>query len=72
MSATLKVGAVGTASSLRMVPVACALAIVAPVAPERLMVNVSLGSDSVSPLTATETTLDTWPGEKVRMPEPAV
>jgi hypothetical protein len=56
-------------SSLTMVPVPEAAPIVALAAPERLSVNVSLGSTAVSPMTGTTTVWLATPGANVSVPE---
>src|SRR5437870_1942310 len=58
----------GGGSSLWIVPVPSALALVAWVAPDRLTVNVSSGSNVVSPLTLTVMVLLVSPGLNVSVP----
>lgn len=59
-------------SSLRMVPMPWASAMVAPLAPLRLTAKVSSASMVVSPVTLTFTVLLVSPAAKVRVPEAAV
>src|SRR5437016_2342119 len=58
----------GWVSSFWMVPVPNALAIVALVAPDRVTVKVSSGSNLVSPLTVTVMVLLVSPGLNVSVP----
>ena len=60
------------ASSLVMVPLPVASAIVAPLAPERLTEKVSVGSTRVSPVTWTVTDLLVSPTAKFSVPLAAV
>ena len=62
----------GAVSLLTMVPVAAPSAMVAPEAPARLMVKVSLPSTAVSPVIGTVTVLVVSPAAKVRVPDRAV
>ena len=59
-------------SSLRIVAVAVARAIVAPDAPLRPSVNVSSASIAVSAATGTLTAFDVCPAAKVSVPDAAV
>src|SRR5690242_1468451 len=59
-------------SSFRIVPTPCAFDIVALAAPLRLTKNVSSGSFTLSPLTATVIVFDVWPGVNVSVPEAAL
>src|SRR2546425_9623190 len=63
--ATSLMESAGWVSSFWIVPVPTALAIVALVAPDRVTVKVSLGSNVVSPLTVTVTVLLVSPGLNV-------
>src|SRR5262249_7824250 len=69
---TLLIDRVLAASSLVIVPVPVAVAIVALVGADRVTVNVSFGSNVVSPLTLTVMVLDVCPGVKVSVPLVAV
>ena len=62
----------GVMSSVRIVPIAVARAIVAPDGLDNVTVNVSVGSTVASPVTATVTVCEITPGAKVSVPEPAV
>ena len=55
-------------SSFRMVPMAVASAMVAPLAPDRTRVKASLASTIASPRTGTLTTFTVSPAAKVRVP----
>ena len=59
-------------SSLRMVPVAVAVARVALAGADSATVKVSADSTALSPVTATLTCWEVTPGAKVRVPLPAV
>src|SRR5436190_776331 len=63
--ATSLMESAGWVSSFWIVPVPTALAIVALVAPDRVTVKVSSGSNLVSPLTVTVMVLLVSPGAKV-------
>jgi len=65
---SLNVGMTPVVSSLVMVPVPCARAIVTLVAPDSLTKNVSFASTVVSPLTFTVIVCVVWPGVKVNVP----
>src|SRR5437016_7814750 len=65
--ATSLMESAGWVSSFWIVPVPPALAIVALVAPDRVTVKVSLGSNLVSALTVTVTILLVSPGSNVRL-----
>src|SRR5207245_11045937 len=69
--ATSLMESAGWVSSFWIVPVPTALAIVALVAPDRVTVKVSSGSNSVSAFTVTVTGLLVSPGSKVSVPLPA-
>ncbi|MCW0415676.1 hypothetical protein NB689_001430 [Xanthomonas sacchari] len=62
---------VTTASSLRIVPVAVARAMVALLAADRVTVNVSSGSTVVSPMIVTAMLCTVVPGAKASGPEVA-
>ena len=59
-------------SSLTIVPVADAVAIVAPDALDSETVRVSSGSTAVSPATTTPTCCEVTPGAKLSVPDAAV
>jgi hypothetical protein len=61
----------GVGSSSTIVPCPCPSRIVAPVAAERLTKNVSSGSSSTSPTTATLSVREATPGGKLSDPDPA-
>ena len=67
----LPMDSAGVASSFWIVPVACASAIVAFVAPLRLTTNVSAGSKSTSPVTETVTFVEVAPAVNVAVPDAA-
>ena len=70
---TLEIDNVGGAgSSLTIVTVVELVPIVAPVAPEIWTLNVSFGSNVVSPFTYTVTVFTVWPGRNVSVPVPPV
>ena len=62
----------GVMSSVRIVPVAVARAIVAPDGADNVTVNVSFGSTAVSPMMPMCTVWLTTPGAKVMVPVSAV
>ena len=59
-------------SSVVIVPVAVARAMVAPDGLDNVTVSVSVGSTVASPVTATVTVCEITPGAKVSVPEAAV
>ena len=62
----------GAMSSVKIVPVAVAPAMVTPDGADNVTVKVSLGSTAVSPMMPTCTVWEVTPGAKVMVPDSAV